>query len=238
MNGDAHRRAFDIMARSPSPKLLVDEVTARIRDMIVGGQFAPGAKLSESALAAELAVSTTPVREAIAALRNEGLVHVKPQSGTYVFALAAEDLDQLCALRATLEPEAVRLALLRPDCRLGEDLSAIVAEMQTARHHGDVQQCLALDTRFHQTIIDAAGNPYFGRSYMLVSGKMAAMRYKLGRDSRHMGRAMAEHEQIAELIQRGAAEAAGKALVDHIIRKEGSYWDFLLGHAPQGDLGG
>ncbi len=57
MNRDAHRRAFDIMARSPSPKLLVDEVTARIRDMIVGGQFAPGAKLSESALAAELAVS-------------------------------------------------------------------------------------------------------------------------------------------------------------------------------------
>ena len=226
------------MARSRSSKLLVDEVTARVRDMIVSGQFAPGAKLSESVLAAELAVSTTPVREAIAALRNEGLVHVKPQSGTYVFALSAEDLDQLCALRATLEPEAVRLALQRPDCRLGEDLAAIVARMESASARADVQQCLALDTSFHQAIIDAAGNPYFARSYTLVSGKMAAMRYKLGRDSRHMGRAMAEHAQIADLILRGMAEQAGKVLVGHIIRKEGSYWDFLLDQAPDACMGG
>ncbi len=217
------------MADPLTSGLLADQVTARIRDMIVSGRFGPGAKLSEQALAAELDVSTTPVREAIAALRNEGLVHVKPQSGTYVFDLTVEDLDQLCALRAVLEPAALRLALHRPDCRLAEDLSAIVGQMRDALAQGAVQTCLTLDTRFHQTIIDAAGNPYFARSYGLVSAKMAAMRYKLGRAPGHMDRAMAEHAEIAGAIRRRALPQAEAVLTGHILRREGSYWDFLLG---------
>lgn len=222
------------MKQSEGPQLLVDKVTSSIREMIVSGQFAPGAKLSETALAAALEVSTTPVREAIAALRAEGLVHVKPQSGTYVFALSAEDLDQLCALRATLEPAAMRLALGRPDCRLGEDLVAIAGQMDVARAQEDVQRCLALDTAFHQAIIDAAANPYFTRSYGLVSGKMAAMRYMLGRAPGYLHRAIDEHAQIAALIQRRAIGRAEQVLTAHILRKEGSYWDFLLANAqPQ-----
>ena len=221
------------MPKPATAKLLVDDVTSRIREMIISGQFEPGTKLSESALAADLGVSTTPVREAIAALRNEGLVHVKPQSGTYVFDLSPEDLEQLCALRMTLEPEAVRLAVARPGGRLAEDLAAIVDQMRDASGNGDVQRYLSLDTAFHEAIIHASGNPYFIRAYGLIAAKMAAMRYKLGRDLHHMARSMEEHDQIAQLIRRRAIRRAEKILIGHIARKEGSYWDFLLASAGQ-----
>lgn len=221
------------MSKASPTRLLVDQVTARIREMIVTGRFAPGAKLSESALAADLAVSTTPVREAIAALRNEGLVHVKPQSGTYVFALSAEDLEQLCALRVVLEPEAVRLALSRPDCRLGVDLTDIVDQMRAAQAEGDAQRYLGLDTAFHDTIINASGNPYFVRGYALLSGKMAAMRYRLGLDAHFMARSMVEHEQIARLIRSRAIDQVEMLLATHIAGKEGSYWQFLMDEAKR-----
>jgi DNA-binding GntR family transcriptional regulator len=223
------------MSKSSTAKLLVDEVTSRIRDMIVSGQFEPGTKLSESVLAADLAVSTTPVREAIAALRSEGLVHVKPQSGTYVFDLSPDDLKQLCALRTTLEPEAVRLAVARPGCRLGDDLAAIVDQMRAAQAEGDVQRYLSLDTVFHEAIIHASENPYFIKAYGLISAKMAAMRYKLGGDAHHMSKSMEEHDQIAQLIRRRAIRQVEKILIGHIARKEGSYWEFLIAQTQQNE---
>lgn len=222
------------MAKNSQARLLVDEVTARIRGMIVNGEVEPGAKLSESALAADLETSTTPVREAIAALRSEGLVHVKPQSGTYVFEPAPGDLEQLCALRATLEPEAVRLAMETPGNGLAERLSAIVDQMRDAQATGDAQRYLSLDTAFHEAIIDASGNPYFIRAYGLISGKMAALRNRLGRDPHHMAKSMEEHDQIARLVHRRAFRQVEKILIGHIARKEGSYWDFLLSERREG----
>lgn len=209
------------------PALLVDEVMRAIRDMIVEGRVLPGERLSENALAAELGVSTTPVREAIALLRRQGLVTVQPQSGTYVFELQPGELNRLCELRFALEPAAVQLALDDPESTLADELDRIVADMEKAQAEGRVRDYLALDTAFHDTIIAASANTYFTSAYALIGAKMAALRNRLGSDPHHMEKSMREHVEIAEAIRDRDLERAVRILVRHIARKEGSYWEHL-----------
>ncbi|MCT7376650.1 GntR family transcriptional regulator [Chelativorans salis] len=209
------------------PALLVDEVARAIREMIVQGKVASGEKLSENALAAELGVSTTPVREAISLLRSEGLVTVQPQSGTYVFKLQPGELNQLCELRLALEPAAVELALNNPSSTLADDLAAIAEKMKQAQAEGQIREYLSLDTAFHDTIITASGNPYLSSAYALISAKMAALRNRLGNDPHHMGKSMREHVDITEAIRARDLSKARKILRGHIARKEGSYWEHL-----------
>jgi DNA-binding GntR family transcriptional regulator len=209
------------------PAPIVDEVVRAIRQTIVEGRVAPGEKLSENALATELGVSTTPVREALALLQREGLVTVKPQSGTYVFELRAGELNQLCELRFALEPAAVQLALDNPSSTLASDLSAVVETMKQAQAEGRVRDYLALDTAFHDTIIAASGNPYLSSAYALIGAKMAALRNRLGSDPHHMEKSMREHGEIADAIGARDLSRASRILVGHIARKEGSYWEHL-----------
>ncbi|KXF75901.1 hypothetical protein ATN84_18275 [Paramesorhizobium deserti] len=209
------------------PGFLVDEVVRAIREMIVEGQVLPGERLSENALAADLGVSTTPVREAIALLRREGLVTVQPQSGTYVFELQPGELNQLCELRFALEPAAVQLALDNPASTLAHDLKAIVEKMRLAQDEGRVRDYLSLDTAFHDTIIAASGNPYIASAYALIGAKMAALRNRLGKDPHHMRKSMREHVEIADAIGKRDLARATQILVRHIARKEGSYWEHL-----------
>lgn len=213
--------------RLARPALLVDEVMRSIRDMIVDGRVRPGERLSENALAAELGVSTTPVREAIALLRRQGLVTVQPQSGTYVFELQPGELNRLCELRFALEPSAVQLALEDPESALPDALDRIVADMQKAQVEGRVRDYLALDTDFHDAIIAASGNEYFNSAYALIGAKMAALRNRLGSDPHHMEKSMREHIEIAEAIRSRDLGRAVGILVRHIARKEGSYWEHL-----------
>jgi DNA-binding GntR family transcriptional regulator len=212
-------------AKLSRPALLVDEVMRAIREMIVEGRVLPGERLSENALASELGVSTTPVREAIALLRRQGLVTVQPQSGTYVFELQAGELNKLCELRFALEPAAMQLALEDPGSTLPDQLATIVEAMEKAQSEGRVRDYLALDTAFHDTIIAASGNAYFTSAYALIGAKMAALRNRLGSDPHHMEKSMREHKEITEAIRARDLEAAARILVRHIARKEGSYWE-------------
>ncbi|AYD03695.1 hypothetical protein NCHU2750_43140 (plasmid) [Neorhizobium sp. NCHU2750] len=221
------------VTRISRPKLLVDEVIRSLRTMIVEGRVLPGERLSENALAAELGVSTTPVREAIALLRKEGLVTVQPQSGTYVFELQPGELGQLCELRFALEPAAVQLALEDPSSTLADKLAAIVQDMELAFSEGRVRDYLALDTAFHEAIIEAASNPYISNAYALIGAKMAALRNRLGQDQHHMEKSKREHGQIAEAIRLRDLGLAAQILVRHIARKEGSYWEHLDPDNPQ-----
>ena len=111
---------------------------------------------------------------------------------------------------------------------LTKRLSDIVDEMRNVRRAGDTQTYLSLDTAFHEAIIDASGNPYFIRAYGWISGKMAALRKRLGRDPHHMAKSMEEHDQIARLVHRRAFRQVEKILIGHIFRKEGSYSNLLL----------
>ena len=95
------------------PRSLTESALVQIRDAIVAGELGLGQPLSERALSEMLHISKTPVREALARLRLEGLVRIYPQRGACVFSLSAQEVVEMCELRLALESAALRLAVER-----------------------------------------------------------------------------------------------------------------------------
>src|SRR3954466_7399664 len=96
----------------------VEQVYRRVREAILGGEIAPGSAMSQVALADELGVSRTPLREALRLLQSEGLVDAQANRRVTVKPISAGDLEELVVMRVVLETEAVRRSvdrLLRED---------------------------------------------------------------------------------------------------------------------------
>src|SRR5207248_2271068 len=97
---------------------------ALVRDAVVSGEFAPGQRLSEQELGSWLGVSRTPVREVLVRLRDDRLVEVVPQLGTFVSRISVRDLEGAQFIRQAIECAAVRLAAERAG---SEDVAALEA---------------------------------------------------------------------------------------------------------------
>src|SRR4029453_15916741 len=101
------------MKQLERPQSLTAMAVDAIRRAIVGGDLGLGEQLSEGVLARTLGISKTPVREALQQLRNEGLVRIIPQTGSFVFTMSAHEVLELCELRLALEEAALRFAIER-----------------------------------------------------------------------------------------------------------------------------
>ena len=130
-----------------------------------------GSVVTERKIAAELNVSKTPVREALAQMRNEGLVTIFPQSGVRVFTLSAKEVREICAFRKALEAAALTLAMQVHPRELKNALSRIVDRMEKALDKGDQRTYLALDTDFHLTFFDWCDNGYLKNSSACIPAR-------------------------------------------------------------------
>jgi DNA-binding GntR family transcriptional regulator len=196
----------------PAKTRLVD----RIRDQIVTGAFALGARLSDKEIAAEMKVSRTPVREALLQLQSEGLIVVRPRSGTFVFGVSESDLSQICDMRSLFEIGALKMAAaLNPGTLVGA-LTYPVAEAALALEDRDYARCEALDTVFHETLIALSGNRYLVDSYRTISTKVRALRSRLPQNHSRIAGAIAQHRRIIDLVAVGRAEAASNELASHV----------------------
>ncbi len=215
------------------PKSLTELVTERLRDWIIAGELELGSHLSEARIAKDLDVSRTPVREAINRLEMEGLLTVEPQRGTFVFNLEPHDLAKLCDARVCLETAALAEAMEADRAQLYDRLLACTQRMTDARDSADDSAYLALDTEFHQLLLDSSQNRFLNDAYQTIAQKMAALRNRLGRHPEHMAKSYREHLAIADAVGRNDLPEALDVLRAHIGRKEGSYWsDATAGGKP------
>lgn len=205
------------------PRSIADEVANRIRHAIVEGDFGLGEVLSERQLAEKLNVSKTPVREALAQLRLEGLVNIYPQRGVTVFTLSAREIRDICELRFALEETALRLALERHPHELAQKLAAVVAVMEKAHAEGDERAYLNADTDYHQVFFECCENAYLESTYALFVGKLAAVRTHLSRRPDHTQRSDEEHHQMLELIKAQDLPSCLTLLRRHINRVSVTY---------------
>ncbi len=116
-----------------------DQVYAALREAIVSAELAPGRKLSENELAERLGVSRTPVREALVRLRDERLVAIVPQLGTFVTLISDDGVADAAFVREALECAAARLAAARADDAGLADLRANLLAQERARDDGDTE---------------------------------------------------------------------------------------------------
>ncbi len=196
-------------------KTLTEQAADAIRSRIISGQFHFGEALSEIALATELGVSKTPVREAFLQLKNEGLVEILPQRGTFVFQMTGPQLRQLTEMRELLEVNALRFAVRRGGEAFARTLDRIIDAMARATEVKDPVAYRVCDAEFHQAIIDGCGNPFIGSAYNIIALRVQAFRNRLSLEAQNW-RSLDEHRQVARLAQARDADAAAECLLAHI----------------------
>jgi DNA-binding GntR family transcriptional regulator len=214
---------------------LRDHVQEALREAIISGRFRPGDKLSERLLAAELGVSTTPVKEALQRLATDGLVRIEPRRGAYAVFNAAQ-AEQMMLARAALEGMIAREAAHQAG---DDDLAAIdqhIAEMVRATEAGAVEQLIVLNEKFHDAIQRASHCPYLAS---LLDGQRMydrATRVTLLGDPTERKRALREHSAIARALADRDADRAEQAMREHIIRSGRQHVETVFGRQAKGEL--
>ena len=195
------------------------QVGARLRQLIVEGAIAPGAKLNERALAEQLHVSRTPLREAIRMLAAEGLVDLLPNRGAVAAQLSTQDIVDTFELVAALEGQSGELAAERIGERELNEIRALHFEMLAAHTRRDLPTYYRLNATIHNQINAAARNPVLTATYRTVNARLQALRFRSNLDEGKWARAVQEHERMIELL--GARDGARlrKLLVTHLEHK-------------------
>jgi DNA-binding GntR family transcriptional regulator len=138
-----------------SRRSLAEDATSLIRRAIIAGELAPGAPLPETTLAEQLAVSRVPVREALIAMEQEGLVEFDNRGRGRVRVFSEADFEDLFSMRCTLEVMAARLLSKRRLENTESDLQIMIEQQEAAV---DLTELSLLDVSFHERIIRAANH--------------------------------------------------------------------------------
>ncbi|MBF9023508.1 FCD domain-containing protein [Rhodobacterales bacterium FZCC0069] len=205
------------------PKSLRELALEHLRKCIVDGTFQMGQVLSERKISEELGVSKSPVREALAQLRDEGLVIIEPQKGAQVFTLSEEEVIQICDFRQAIESASFELALQRDPQKLASDMDKIVAKMRDKKLMHDEDAYIALDNEFHQIVFEYADNVYLEACYSRYIGKIAALRKLLSQLPKHTDLSYDEHVAIAAAVRDGDLDHIKMLLSEHIDRTRKAY---------------
>lgn len=198
------------------PPSLSTIATDKLRQAIIKGTFKLGDSLSENELADRLSISKTPVRHALAQMKVEGLVEVRPQKGTYVFSLDSVDLPKFTEHRIILEQAALDLAIKRNLKPLIAKLEEISSQMPKARESESFQEFLALDAEYHKAFFVYCENEYLLESYSMITAKHRAISAFLGEHIVKQDKALQEHHQLLQCLKDNDAEGAVKLLSTHI----------------------
>lgn len=188
-------------------QVLHQQAALRLRQLIVEGAIAPGAKLNERELAEQLQVSRTPLREAIKMLAAEGLVELLPNRGAVATLLSSQDVADTFEVIAGLEEQSGALAAQRIGDQELAEIRALHYEMLAAYTRRDLSTYYRLNAQIHDRINAAARNPVLTRTYRQVNARLQALRFRSNFDERKWQRAVAEHDAMVQLL--AARDAAG-----------------------------
>jgi DNA-binding GntR family transcriptional regulator len=191
-----------------------------LRSALLDGDYLPGERIYEAAIAQALGVSRNPVREAVRRLQQDGLLDVRPHYGIYVATIPAEEIEDVYRIRGALEATAAALAAERMTPAEIEELRAILEEQQSAaskasplpREPVSVVQA----DRFHHAIHVGARSP---RLLTLLEQIYAQVTHFRNLTLRVPGRAAvsaAGHATIFDAISRRDADAADRTMRAHI----------------------
>lgn len=208
----------------PGRKSATKEVYLRLREAIVSGTLAPDERLYEQRLAADLGVSRTPVREALAMLDAEELVISENNRGTVVRRISPEEVQETYEVRAVIEGYGARLAAGRISRGQLDDLRALDEQMKQAISgrgappEEQVNELGRLNAEFHQIVATAAGNRVLGRTVgFLLNTPLYARAYYAYADLSKRA-SISDHGRMIELLTAGDPDACEQFWREHLYR--------------------
>ncbi|MFG3597098.1 GntR family transcriptional regulator [Bradyrhizobium sp. RDI18] len=192
------------------------QVFERLRGMIISLELPPGSPLSRAALAGQFGVSSTPIRDALMRLEEEGLVDVFPQYATVVSRVDVRLAQQAHFLRQAVELEIVRMLAMRHDEAFAAELHATIIRQQQFAKAGDFEKFMAADNEFHAQLYAATDKQDIWSLVRSRSGHIDRLR-RLHLPS--PGKAqdiLRHHKLIAKAIEAGQPTEAQKHLRTHL----------------------
>jgi phosphonate utilization transcriptional regulator len=199
---------------------LASVAQGELERMILAGELAPGAKLTEMALASRLGISRGPLREAFRMLEEAGLVRTEKNRGVFVRDLPVDEAIEIFDLRAAMEElvgrrlaESIRTAQLK-------EVRGLVDAMERAVRAADARTYHLLNLQFHDRLVEMAGNGKLTAIYRKLIKELSLFRRLNLADAALLPLSAGEHRAIVKAIASGEPEAAGRAMFEHVIESK------------------
>ncbi len=192
-----------------------ERAVGAVRELILHGDLAAGARLGETELAERLGVSRTPVREALTRLAAEGLVEIIPNRGARVSSWTVAELEEVFDLRAALEPRLTALAVPRASDGDIDELQALAEEMLATGDPGpgqDLDAIVPLNRAFHARLVALADHPAMAGALAGAIHTPIVLRNFHAYDDASLRRSLRHHLEIV-----AAARAADPAWAQAVM---------------------
>jgi phosphonate utilization transcriptional regulator len=213
-----------IQATAPTTLRLVQSnslpalVHAEIEQLILRGELGIGQHVNESELALRFGTSRGPIREALRALEESGLVRSEKHRGVFVREISVAEADEIYDVREALDQLiGQRVAELATPAQL-RDLEAAVAEMEAATAMQDIKHYYALNLKFHDMLVQFAGNTRLTISYRLLTNELLLFRLRGLQDGGGFAVSNTEHKAVLKAIAARDSVRAGQLLRQHAAK--------------------
>lgn len=205
------------------------QVYQQILELISARVLAPGARLDEQSLAAEMGVSRTPLREAIGRLAEKGVVEYRPYQGNFIRTFTTKEVNDIYHVRRALEELAIRLTAERlTEERLGV-IRGILDEIEAAMARGDVETVNAADRRFHDVIAEFSENDALIGAISDLSHQVQIIRMMANQNPEVVSRTAIQRSEILAALEARNGDDAARLIGRHIDFVRASVIDALEG---------
>jgi DNA-binding GntR family transcriptional regulator len=200
----------------------VEATYQRLKRDIMEAVYTPRQRLIETEIAPILGVSRATLRAALIRLQHEGFVEIQPNRGAQVRAFSVEEATRILQVREVLEGLAAGLAAEKATAAQLDELHAIVVQMEQTLAADDLLGHLPLVGRFHQQIIEVAGNEFIDQFLNMLRAPLIRHQFRVILVPGRKDESLAEHREILAYLARRDATAAERAMRRHIAELRNS----------------
>lgn len=195
---------------------LRDQIYPMVRDLIITGVIKPGDMIDEKAIAAQLDISRTPVREAVKKLSDEHLVEVVAQSATRASRMNRKEINQAFLIRRALEMESAAQAAVRMTQEHDDQLSDILMQHARAIERKQFIDAIAKDDRFHRYITEISDLSLLWRSIEISKAQLDRCRHMMLPREGQAEETLEHHRKIIRALNSRNPETARHAMGSHL----------------------
>lgn len=192
-------------------------VHAEIEQLILRGEFAIGQRVTEMELAARFGTSRGPIREALRTLEESGLVRSEKHRGVFVREISVAEADEIYDVREALDELIGQRVADRATPQQHRELEAAVRDMDEATSQQDIKRYHALNLKFHDMLVDFAGNARLTETYRLLTKELLLFRLRGLQDGGGFAVSNTEHKAVVAAIVARDRARAGQLLRQHAV---------------------
>ncbi len=195
-----------------------DDVYDQIRDAIISGQLLPGERIKERDVATGMHISTTPVKEALRKLEQDGLIVSEPRRGAVVSSLALTAVEEIIEIRAALDGLSARFAATKLTDRDKDGLEQQLAKMAHLLEEDRTSELDEANSEFHLMVREASRNYFIAMFVNSLSPFATTVSSRALKDRGEARAGYAEHVAIVEALLRKDADGAARIMMAHMLR--------------------